>query len=294
MADGTGMPADPGRLLGDALAEGRRGLAPVGLGLAGARLALRGAHSALIGPKPPEEDESVKLLRTIAKGVDGGGNPGGAGGHPGGSGGLLSVNPETGEIVGESPQAHNADRPMLGSRIHQRASRFRGYRIASRAARIGYGATVGLPRNVKAGRRKASEFTEDAHNQLKAVSSQVRQDADQWKHVGAAAMAPVDHVSQRVATAWNVHGAVPARNAAAGTEFFVSAVKGVDVPDDPGPGSRHAAAQPPEGPQPAEDATRRQEAADHAARRRVLEVLMRTQREHGWDQRPTWGGGDDQ
>jgi hypothetical protein len=193
MADGTGMPFDPGRMLGEAMAEGRRGLAPVGLGLAGARLALRGAHGALIGPKPPQEDQSVKLLRTIAKGMQGDGH--GHGGPTGG--GPMLVDPATGEILhdpdsGSGPGSGSGgdadtDRPMLGGRIHQRASRFRGYRIASRAARIGYGATLGLPRNVKTGGRKASQFT---------------QDAQQWKPVGTAMLRPVDHVSRRVATAW--------------------------------------------------------------------------------------------
>ncbi|MEU5069155.1 hypothetical protein AB0G95_34510 [Streptomyces virginiae] len=43
LADGTGMPMNPGRLLGDAVAETRRGIAPLAI-------ALRAAHTALIGP----------------------------------------------------------------------------------------------------------------------------------------------------------------------------------------------------------------------------------------------------
>lgn len=80
MADGAGQPIDGGRLLGEAAAEGSRGMAPLMLGLAGGRLALRGAYGALIGRRPQEEDESVKLLRLIAKGK--GPGPGG-GGEPG-------------------------------------------------------------------------------------------------------------------------------------------------------------------------------------------------------------------
>jgi hypothetical protein len=274
MTDGTGMPADPGRLLGDAIAEGRRGFAPVGLGLAGARLALRGAHSALIGPKPPEEDESVKLLRTIAKGVDGAGLPGGPGGHgqPGGPDGGKRVNTTTGEIL-HDPETH---RPLLGSRIHHKASRLRGYRIASRAAQFGYGATLGLPRNIQTGRRKASQFTEDAQTQLKVAANQVRQDADQWRQAGTATMASLDHVSQRAATAWQVHDpAGTARRVVRDTAAGAAMATAPSTTPDPGPKP--------------ESSTERAEPEQDVNRRRVFDELMRLQR-RTWDTPPSWGG----
>jgi len=283
MADGTGMPADPGRLLSDAMAEGRRGLAPVGLGLAGARLALRGAHGALIGPKPAEEDESVKLLRNIAKGVNGEGphghgGPGGPGrpSGPGGGGKSPTVDPWTGEIL-HDPET---DRPLLGSRIHQKASRLRGYRIASRAARIAYGATSGLPRNIAAARGKASEFTQDARTQLRVVTNQVRQDAEDWQPVRRAAMAPVDRVSQHAATAWQVYDPAGAtrrvvRDTAAGAAMYTSP----SATSDPGPRP--------------ESSTERVEPVEDVNRRRVFDELMRLQR-RTWDTPPSWGGGDDE
>jgi hypothetical protein len=272
MADGNGMPFDPGRLLGEAMTEGRRGIAPLAL-------ALRGAHTALIGPKPPQEDESVKLLRAIAKGAhgDGTGPDGGGGGKP------MSVNTTTGEILHDP----DSDPPLLGSRIHQRASRLRGYRIASRAARFGYGATLALPRNLKTGHGKASQFTQDARTQLNVAANQVRQDAEGWAPVihatGRASVATgrfvgrsVDHQSQRLATAWKVHDPAQAarraaRDTAAGAAMFASP----STVTDPGP---------------------RQETAQSAAedtetvnRRQVFDALMRLQRQT-WDNPPSWGG----
>lgn len=266
MSDGTGMPFDPGRMLGEAMAEGRRGLAPFALGLQGGRLALRGAYGALIGRRPPQEDESVKLLRAIAHGGYGEGT-GPGGGSP------MAVNTRTGELLHDP----GADRPLLGSRIHQRASRLRGYRIASRTARVGYGATLGLPRNLKAGWGKASQFTQDAQTQLKVAANQVRQDADQWKPVGRAITGPVDHVSQRVATAWQVHDPATtvrttARDAAAGAVIFASPTDGQQA----GAGGGDRAASRAEDP-----------AID--ARRRVFDALMRAQRT-GWENPPSWGG----
>ncbi|MCX4515930.1 hypothetical protein OHA27_38085 [Streptomyces sp. NBC_01619] len=270
MTDGAGMPFDPGRLLGEAVAEGRRGLAPLALGAAGARLALRGAHSALIGPRPPEEDESVKLLRAIAHGEGGGSDGTGPGGK-----GPLRVNARTGEILHDP----GTDRPLLGSRIHARASRFRGYRIASRAVRIGYGATLGLPGNVKAGRRKASEYTEDAQTQLKVAANRVREDAGEWASAGRAIGHGIDDVSQRVATAWQVHdpagrARTAARDAAAGALIFTS-TPSADAPR--GGGDRAAS---------------RREDPETDARRRVFDALMRAQRT-SWDSKPRWGGEDE-
>ncbi|WP_440129938.1 hypothetical protein [Streptomyces sp. JL7001] len=180
LADGTGMPMNPGRLLGDAAAEGRRGIAPLAI-------ALRAAHTALIGP-PPGRHPAAARLHAYANGTAAGRSGGGAGG------GEMVVDEWTGEILHDPA----TDRPLLGSRVHARASRLRGYRVASRAARVTYGATLGLPRTLSATRAAASEFTTDARTQLKVAAHRVRQDGGRW-------MQPVDHAGQALATAWQVH-----------------------------------------------------------------------------------------
>ncbi|WP_053687196.1 hypothetical protein [Streptomyces sp. IGB124] len=180
LSDPTGMPMNPGRLLGDAVAEGRRGIAPLAI-------ALRAAHTALIGP-PPGRHPAAARLHAYANGAAADRPGGGAGG------GEMVVDEWTGEILHDPA----ADRPLLGSRMHARASRLRGYRVASRAARVTYGATLGLPRTLSATRAAASEFTTDAHTQLKVASHRVRQDGGRW-------MQPVDHAGQALATAWQVH-----------------------------------------------------------------------------------------
>ncbi|MFF3088782.1 hypothetical protein ACFVRB_27605 [Streptomyces nojiriensis] len=181
LSDGTGMPMNPGRLLGDAVAEGRRGIAPLAI-------ALRAAHTALVGP-PPGRHPAAARLHAFANGT--------AAGRPGG--GERVVDEWTGEIL-HDPET---DRPLLGSRIHARASRLRGYRIASRAARVTYGATLGLPRNLSAAATAASEFTTDARTQLRVASHQVREDGGRW-------MRTVDHAGMALATAWQVHDPVGA------------------------------------------------------------------------------------
>ncbi|MEV6400214.1 hypothetical protein AB0M39_36440 [Streptomyces sp. NPDC051907] len=277
LGDGTGSVLDPNRVAGEAVAEGRRGLAPLTLGLQGGRLALRGAYGALIGRRPPQEDESVKLLRAIADSATGEGT-----GRA--DAGGMTVNPQTGEVLHDP----SSDRPLLGSRIHQRASRLRGYRIASRAARIGYGATLGLPRNLKTGRGKASQLTKDAQTQLKVAANQVRADAGEWAEAGRATVAAgravgqnIDHVSQRVATAWQVHDPAltvrtAARDAAAGAVIFAAPTSGRQDGSRGGAGGGDRAASRAEDP-----------AVD--ARRRVFDALMQTQRA-AWENPPSWGG----
>ncbi|MFD9540854.1 hypothetical protein [Streptomyces sp. NPDC060022] len=271
MADGAGQPIDGGRLLGEAVAEGRRGMAPVMLGLAGGRLALRGAYGALIGRRPQEEDESVKLLRLIAKGEtpQGGGE---------GSGDTMRVHRVTGEILPDP--SVGPERALIGSRVHEKAMRFRGYRVASRTARVGYGATLGAPRNVKAGARAATEVTQEARTQLRVAANQVREDAGEWGAAGRATVAGIDHVSQRAAATWQAHDPAAAvrtgvRNAAAGA-IFATAPTSSPAPDPTGPGGAKASAA-------------RQEDPAIDARRRVFDALMRAQRT-GWDSEPSWGG----
>ncbi|MFF3431437.1 hypothetical protein [Streptomyces sp. NPDC002602] len=169
MADGAGTPMSPGRLLGDALGEGRRGFAPVAM-------VLRGAHTALIGPKPVPRHPAGAVLSSVAGQGPGGAVPGAAGAR-----GEMVVDEESGQILHDPA----TDRPLLGSRIHARASRLRGYRIAARTARVGYGVTLGLPRTLDRATVATSEFTDDVFQQLDVAGHRVRQDAASWRPVFA-------------------------------------------------------------------------------------------------------------
>ncbi|MFD8985685.1 hypothetical protein, partial [Streptomyces sp. NPDC059564] len=188
LSDGSGMPMSPGRLLGDALAEGRRGIVPLAMALRGTHTAVRGARTALIGPRPGTHPAAARLHNT-------------ANGTRPGAGGEMVVDHWTGRILHDP----DADRPLLGSRVHARASRLRGYRIASRTARVAYGATLGLPRNIGRARGRASEFTDDARTQLLVAAHQVRDDAGRWADGGRAVRDRVDHTGQALATTWQVH-----------------------------------------------------------------------------------------
>lgn len=187
LSDGSGMPMSPGRLFGDALAEGRRGIAPLAI-------ALRGAHTALIGPKPGTHPAAARLHSAAS-----GAAPRRPAVRPGG--GKIVADQWTGEILHDP----DTDRPLLGSRIHAHASRVRAYRIGARTARFAYGATLGLPRNINRARGVASEFTDDARTQLRVAALQVREDASRWADGGRAVRDRVDHTGQAIATAWQVH-----------------------------------------------------------------------------------------
>ncbi|MFF1560955.1 hypothetical protein [Streptomyces sp. NPDC058279] len=185
LSDGSGMPMSPGRLLGDALAEGRRGIAPLAV-------ALRAAHTTLIGPHPGQHPAAAAFRAAALAGA--------VPGRPGGTAGMV-VNRRTGEVL-HDPET---DRPLLGSRLHARASQLRGYRIASRTARLTYGATFGLPRTVRRTIGAASQFTHDAHAQLRVAANGVREDAGRWADGGRALRNGLDHTGQVLATAWQVH-----------------------------------------------------------------------------------------
>ncbi|EDX21213.1 MULTISPECIES: hypothetical protein [unclassified Streptomyces] len=163
-----GAPFSLGRAAFEARTAARMGTAPFAL-------ALRGAHAALIGPKPANRHPVARALTAALRDAGiGGGQP-----RPKGQ---MQVDKWTGEVLHDPA----TDRPLLGSRFHKHASRLRGYRIAHRAGRTAYGATIGLPRTVHTAKRKASEFTDDARTQLRVAANYVGDDAYAWKGVGRA------------------------------------------------------------------------------------------------------------
>ncbi|MGW2563396.1 hypothetical protein ACWCXB_30075 [Streptomyces sp. NPDC001514] len=199
MFDGAGMPVDTGRMLADAGAEAGRGLAPltaaaVGTGL-GVRLGAKGAYGLLIGRRPDREQLAKWCKPT---GVDGEGDP-----HTGGNqessgrrGGPADryrndegqiIDPNTGEVLHDQ----NADRTLLSTRAHNRLVRLRGYRILNRGGRAAYGATVGLPANVRRARAGGSRYAEDARQQVRVWGNTVREDGRAWADAGR-------HVSRTV------------------------------------------------------------------------------------------------
>ncbi|MES5824922.1 hypothetical protein [Streptomyces sp. RG80] len=198
--DGAGMPVDTGRVLADARAEAGRGLAPLtaaaaagGLGarvgLTGARLGAKGAHWLLIGRRPDHE-KLAKWRKPTADGdpYEGGPSDGGAG--PGGRGPRRPGGPpdryrnEDGEVVdartGEVLHDQHADRTLLSTRAHNRLVRYRGYRILHRGGRMVYGATHGLPENVRRARSGGSNYSQDARQQARVWGNTVREDARAW------------------------------------------------------------------------------------------------------------------
>ncbi|CAM5500298.1 MULTISPECIES: hypothetical protein [Streptomyces] len=203
MFDGAGLPVDTGRMLTDATAEAGRGLAPLtaaaAVGGLGARLGVKGAHWLLIG-KRPDNERLAKWRKPTADGdpPPGGGpaagGPAAAGGGPHRPGGppdrYRSVD---GQIIdrasGRVLHDENGDRTLLSTRAHNRLVRLRGYRILHRGARTAYGATVGMPANVRRARTAGSRFSQDARQQVRVWGNTLREDARAWADTGR-------HVSQ--------------------------------------------------------------------------------------------------
>ncbi|MDH6604407.1 hypothetical protein M2164_000040 [Streptomyces sp. SAI-208] len=195
LVDGAGLPVDTGRMFADATAEAGRGLAPLaaataGAGL-GARVGAKGAYGLLIG-KRPDPEQLAKWQK--ATGVDGEGegdtiSSGGGRLRPGGP--RDRYRDDEGQVVdrdtGEVLHDQNADRPLLSTRTHNRLVRFRGYRIANRAGRTAYGATAGLPENVRRARQGGSRYTQDARQQVKVWRNTVREDLRAWGEAGGSA-----------------------------------------------------------------------------------------------------------
>lgn len=203
LVDGAGMPVDTGRVLADAGAEAGRGLAPLtaaaAVGGLGARLGAKGSHWLLIGRRPDRE-QLAKWHKPTADGDPAGGGPsdgrdGGPGG--GGSGGGGPRRPggppdryrnEDGQVVdrrsGQVLHDQNTDRTLLSTRAHNRLVRLRGYRILNRGGRTAYGATVGLPANVRRARAGGSQYSQDARQQVRVWGNTVREDGRAWADAG--------------------------------------------------------------------------------------------------------------
>ncbi|WP_405914580.1 hypothetical protein [Streptomyces sp. NBC_00728] len=202
LVDGAGMPVDTGGILADASAEAGRGLAPLtaaaAVGGLGARLGLRGSHWLLIGRRPDRE-QLTKWRKPTADGDPGADGP--SGGGPGGGGPRRPSGPPDryrdgdGQVVdrntGQVLHDQNSDRTLLSTRAHNRLVRFRGYRILHRGGRTAYGATVGLPANVRRARSGGSQYAQDARQQVRVWGNTVREDGWAWGDTGR-------HVSQIV------------------------------------------------------------------------------------------------
>ncbi|MFJ8793589.1 hypothetical protein [Streptomyces sp. NPDC102462] len=225
--DGAGMPVDTGGILADATAEAGRGLAPLtaaaAVGGLGARLGAKGAHWLLIGRRPDKE-QLAKWRKPTADGDPGAGGPS-DGGDDGGSGGTGPRRPsgppdryrnEQGQVVdrnsGQVLHDQNADRTLLSTRAHNRLVRFRGYRILHRGGRAAYGATVGLPANVRRARTGGSRYSEDARQQVRVWGNTVREDGRAWAETGRHVSRVVrDHTDDRGGTGPFVSRRLPTR-----------------------------------------------------------------------------------
>ncbi|MFE2302657.1 hypothetical protein ACFXAW_31230 [Streptomyces sp. NPDC059445] len=202
LADGAGMPADTAGMLADATAEARRGLAPLtaaaAVGGLGARLGVKGGHWLLVGRRPDRE-QLAKWRKPTADGDPHAGGPpgvlpGGPGGGPGGAGPRRPggrpdrYRSRDGLIVdrrsGRTLHDQNADRTLLSTRAHNRLVRFRGYRVLHRGGRVAYGATAGLPANVRRARSGGSQYAQDARRQVRVWGNTVREDGRAWGDAG--------------------------------------------------------------------------------------------------------------
>ncbi|MFD4955296.1 hypothetical protein, partial [Streptomyces sp. NPDC058451] len=201
LSDGTGMPVDTGRVLADATAEAGRGLAPLtaaaAVGEVGARLGAKGSHWLLIGRRPDKE-QLAKWRKPTADGAPdaGGGGPSGGGdsGSGGGAGPRRPSGPpdryrnEQGQVIdrntGQVLHDQNSDRTLLSTRAHNRLVRFRGYRMLNRSGRAAYGATVGLPANVRRARAGGSLYSQDARQQVRVWGNTIREDSRAWADAG--------------------------------------------------------------------------------------------------------------
>ncbi|MGW3911521.1 hypothetical protein ACWEBX_08315 [Streptomyces sp. NPDC005070] len=253
LTDGAGMPADPGGILADASAEARRGLAPLtaaaAVGGLGARLGIKGGHWLLIGRRPDRE-QLAKWRKPTADSDPGVSGPSdSASGGSGGSGPRRPAGPpdryrtEQGQVVdrssGQILHDQNSDRTLLSTRAHNRLVRFRGYRILNRGGRAAYGATVGLPANVRRAQAGASRYSQDARQQVQVWGNTVREDGRAWADSGR-------HVARVVRENSDIGGPGPfaSRRLPTATQPAATATPATPAPSG-GPSGRPSPAPPP-------------------------------------------------
>ncbi|MEU8795424.1 hypothetical protein [Streptomyces sp. NPDC048643] len=197
VADGRGMPADPGRILSDATAEAGRGLAPLtaaaALGGLGTRIGAKGTYGLLIGRRPDRE-QLAKWQKPTAQGdVNAGGPATGRSAVSGGtprrpSGPADRYRNAGGQVIdrtsGEVVHDQNSDRTLLSTRAHNRLVRFRGYRILNRGTRAAYGATAGLPTTARRAGERRTQYAHDARQQVRVWGNTLREDGRAWTAAG--------------------------------------------------------------------------------------------------------------
>jgi hypothetical protein len=276
MADGSGMPFDFGRVLSEAGAEASRGLAPLGIATVGARLGARGAWGLLVG-KRPDDFQLAKWRGELGQSDE---SAPGRGQHVADD--VRMVSTRTGEIM-DDPVPAASGRLLPASRVHNRLLRLRGYRILSRSARITHGATVGLPRTVRAVR----QFGTDAGQQGQAWRDGIRRTGEDWRPVarGVATAARttatgVDRLGQRAFVAGQVHGA-DAADRARGAARDAGVAAGIRLGGAGRPEVRDAQVTQSRPEDPSTD-----------ARRRILDALMQAQRST-WSEPRRWASGTD-
>ncbi|KUM97377.1 hypothetical protein AQI95_41915 [Streptomyces yokosukanensis] len=150
LSDATGLPGHPGAFLAEGLAEGRRALAPLALGM-------RTAHTALIGPKRPRQ-------QITPVGADGRALP-------------TLVDGRTGRVI------DNSDEGVIpyGARLEAGLRRTRAGRILVRTGKAAYYSTVGLPATWTRARRGASELTTVLNEELGRQGAHYRRLGHQWR-----------------------------------------------------------------------------------------------------------------
>lgn len=186
MTDGAGMPIDSGQVLADVGAEMSRGLAPVAIAATGARLGVRGGWGLLVGKRP--DDKTLERLRkpTGSEGdrPAGGEGEGSAGARTRREGAPDRYRDTDGKVTdrwsGEILHDQDSDRTLLTTRAHNRLVRLRGYRILNRSGRVAYGASYGLPSNVRRAGVKRSQYSQDTRQQLQVWGNTVREDGREW------------------------------------------------------------------------------------------------------------------
>ncbi|MFJ5877398.1 hypothetical protein ACIQD1_22100 [Streptomyces sp. NPDC093088] len=153
-----------GRFAGEALAEGRRALMPLSIGM-------RAAHTALIGPKRlPVRPEPV--------GPDG-----------------LPLPPSHRTAPGRpgTPGPEETARPPLvpaGSRLEASLRRTRAGRVLVGTTKTAFYSTVGLPATWTRVRRFGSTASQDLHTELGRQRAHYRRVANRWLDDSAAAFPP--------------------------------------------------------------------------------------------------------